>query len=64
MEEREQIEKQPKDYETFEEFLNSGYDELNAWGRLTYFLQDHVWKAIFIGSIVGYLTGVRFGIFW
>lgn len=61
---------QPKDYEkieTLEEFLDSGYNELNLWGRITYFLEDHVWKAIFIAGIAGYIAGyiddTHFGIF-
>jgi len=58
------MEEQPKDYETYEEFLDSGYKELNLWGRITYFLQDHVWKAIFIVLVSGYLAGTHFGVFW
>jgi len=64
MDDIEEVEEQPKDYESFEEFLNSGYDELNAWGRFTYFLQDHVWKAIFITALAGYLAGIHYGVFW
>jgi len=55
---------QPKDYETFEEFLNSGYEELSMLGKITFFLQDHLWKAIFIGIMAGYLAGMTFGKFW
>ena len=55
---------QPKDYEEFVKFINSGYDDLNLWGRITYFLQDHVWKAIFIVLVSGYLAGMHFGVFW
>ena len=57
----------PLDYEkieTYEEFLNSGWGELGLWGRITYHLQDHVWKAIFVGSALGYIAGTYFGKFW
>ena len=58
---------QPKDFEeiqTFEEFLDEGYTDLSLIGKITYHLQDHVWKAIFIGAAVGYLAGSYFGKFW
>lgn len=58
---------QPKDYEeieTFEEFLDQGYKDLNVLGKLTYHLQDHIWKAIFVGVVGGYLAGTHFGVFW
>jgi len=55
---------QPKDYETFEEYLDSGYQELNMFQKITYHLQDHVWKTIFIGVASGYLAGTYFGMFW
>lgn len=58
---------QPKDYEeieTFEEFLDSGYKELNLLGKITYRLQDHIWKVIFVGIAGGYLAGTHFGVFW
>lgn len=58
---------QPKDYEqveTFEEFLDQGYKDLNVLGKLTYHLQDHLWKAIFTVAVGGYLAGVHFGVFW
>jgi hypothetical protein len=60
--EREQ--KQPLDYETIEEFLDSGYKELNVLGKITFHLQDHLWKAIFIVLGGGYLAGTCFGVFW
>ena len=58
---------QPKDYEhveTFEEFLDQGYKDLSIVGKLTYHLQDHVWKAIFATTVGGYLAGTHFGVFW
>jgi len=55
---------QPKDYETFEEFLNSEYDNLNVFQKFTYLLQDHIWKAIFVCAAAGYFAGTRFGVFW
>lgn len=58
------MEEQPKDYESFEEFLDSGYKDLNAFQKLTYSLQDHVWKAIFVVLVGGYLAGTHFGVFW
>ena len=59
--------KQPKDFveiETFEEFLDSGYKNLNALEKVTYSLQDHVWKVIFVCASGGYLAGTHFGVFW
>jgi hypothetical protein len=55
---------QPKDYETFEEFLESGWNDLSPFGKLTYLLQDHIWKVIFIGIVGGYWAGTYFGEFW
>jgi hypothetical protein len=55
---------QPKDYETFEEFLNSGYKELNIWGKFIYQLQEHIFKVISISVAGGYIAGTYFGMFW
>ncbi|MCH8286713.1 hypothetical protein IIB79_09340 [candidate division KSB1 bacterium] len=48
---------QPKD---FEELLKEDYYELNLWGKITYFLEDHIWKAIFIAGFAGFITGICF----
>jgi hypothetical protein len=58
---------QPTDYvkiDSFEEFFDQEYKELNLWGKITYHLQDHAWKAIFVSVAVGYLAGTHFGVFW
>lgn len=60
---------QPKDYAedkipTFEEFLDQEYDNLNLLEKITYHLQDHIWKVIFITVVGGYLAGAQFGLFW
>ena len=57
---------QPKDYEvpTFEEFLNQEYKNLGILEKITYHLQDHIWKIIFICLAGGYLAGTYFGKFW
>lgn len=55
---------QPKDYETFEEFFDSEMAKLSPLARLTYHLQDHLWKAIFVVGVGGYIAGAYFGIFW
>ncbi len=58
---------QPIDYEnieTFEEFLDSGYKDLGVLGKITFHLQNHLWKAIFIVFGGGYLAGTHYGVFW
>ena len=58
---------QPKDYEeipTFEEFLDQEYHNLGTLEKITYHLQDHIWKAIFVGVVGGYFAGTYFGVFW
>ena len=39
---------QPKDYETFEEFVESEYKLLSPYQKVMYHLQDHVVKLIFL----------------
>ncbi len=50
--------------ETFEDWINQGYKELNFFSKLLYHLQDHIILTIFSSLIVGYLAGTYFGKFW
>lgn len=64
--ELESNQEQPKDYEvpTFEEFLDQEYRNLNTLEKITYRLQDHIWKIISISIAGGYVAGAYFGKFW
>ena len=69
------IMEQPKDYleededdlpeiPTFEEFLESEYQDLTIVQKFMYHLQDYIFLALFTAFLGGYLTGIRFGVFW
>jgi hypothetical protein len=65
---------QPKDFAqeesvmpkmvTMEEWVQEQYEEANLFAKITYRLQDHVWKVILTGAVGGYLAGTHFGVFW
>lgn len=55
---------QPKDYEEFEEFLNSGYGELPFYLKVVYNLQDYIVPVILGSLALGYIAGATFGKFW
>lgn len=54
----------PKDYpevQTLEEWLDSGYGELNTFQKIVYHLQDYVLVYIFAAFAAGYLAGLFVG---
>lgn len=73
---KQEKQRQPKDYaleleqteeqvvQSFEEWIGQGYNDLNAFEKFTWQLQDNLWKVIFIVSGSGYLAGTYFGVFW
>jgi hypothetical protein len=61
---KEEKSEQKLDIQMIEEFIDTGYEELNFWYKITYHLQDYVWLAILVGVAGGYLAGMTFGKFW
>ena len=59
----------PKDYvdpeeETFEQWVNRGYDELKPWEKAIYQAQSNLPITILICVFIGYLVGASLGKFW
>jgi len=55
---------QPKDYETFEEFIESEYKALSPYQKVIYHLQNHTVKLLLAAFAGGYWAGLHFGVFW
>jgi hypothetical protein len=63
---------QPKDYteeefpeaQSFNDWLRTGYDNLNVFEKLIFHLQLHPIRVIIVIFLLGYGTGIYFGKFW
>jgi hypothetical protein len=61
--------KQPRDYvdpdeESFEDWLERGYNELSLIEKIIYNLQKNLPVTVLSCIFIGYLAGAYFGKFW
>lgn len=57
---------QPKDFfeETLDEIIRESIAELKWYQKVTVFFISHIYLTIASSLILGYLAGIRFGVFW